>query len=111
MVLKGATPSVLDWLQEVWSGEFDWDHQNLSKLQKHGFTQEEVESCFSGDIVLAGETIGDFGEPRLVSYGQLPDGRYMTVAWTPRLDTIRPISCRRSRDGEKKVYEKTRRKL
>ena len=109
MVLKDTAPSALEWLREVWTGEFDWDEQNLSKLQKHGFTQEEVESCFSNDIVLAGESIGDFGEPRLVSYGLLRDGRYMTVAWTPRHDTIRPISCRRSRDGEKKVYEQTRR--
>ena len=103
--MKVATPQVIHWLLEVWSGEFDWDDQNLAKLQKHGFTQEEVESCFLGNIVLAGESIGDFGEPRLVSYGQLQDGRYMTVAWTPRQDAIRPISCRRSRDGEKKVYE------
>jgi uncharacterized DUF497 family protein len=111
MVLKEATPSVLQWLREIWSGEFDWDHQNLSKLPKHGFTQGEVESCFTGDIVLAGESIGDFGEPRLVSYGQLPDGRYMTIAWTARQNAIRPISCRKSRDGEKKVYEKTKRNL
>ena len=111
MVLKEATPSILDWLREVWSGEFDWDEQNFLKLHKHGFTQEEVESCFSGDIVLAVESVGEYGEARLVSYGQVPDGRYMTVAWTPRQDTIRPISCRRSRDAEKKVYEKTRRQL
>ncbi|MEI8028102.1 MAG: BrnT family toxin [Pseudomonadota bacterium] len=108
MVLRGAGPWILEWLREVWSGEFDWDEQNLSKLRKHGFTKEEVESCFSNDIVLAGESIGDFGESRLVSYGHLPDGRNMTVAWTPRQDTIRPISCRRSRDGEKKVYEDAR---
>ena len=111
MVLKDATSSILEWLREIWSGEFDWDEQNLGKLQKHGFKQEEVESCFSGDIVLAGESVGDFDEPRLVSYGQLPDGRYMTVAWTPRRDTIWPISCRRSRDGEKKIYENTRKQI
>ena len=107
--MRAADPSILHWLREVWSGEYDWDDRNLSKLKKHGFTQEEVESCFSNDIVLAGESVGDFGEPRLVSYGLLPDGRNMTVAWTPRQNAIRPISCRRSRDGEKKVYENTRR--
>jgi uncharacterized protein len=111
VVLKDATPSILEWLQEVWSGEFDWDEQNILKLQKHGFTQNEVESCFSVDIVLAGESDGEYGEPRFVSYGQLSDGRYMTVAWTPRQDSIRPISCRRSRDGEKKVYERSRRHI
>ena len=105
MVLKVATPQLVKWLLETWSGEFDWDEQNLAKLPKHGFTQDEVESCFLGDFVLAGESVGDFGEPRLVIYGRLQDGRYMTVAWTPRQDSIRPISCRRSRDGEKKVYE------
>jgi uncharacterized protein len=108
VVLKDASLFILDWLREVWTGEFDWDEQNMAKLQKHGFSQQEVESCFSGDIVLAGESVGDYGEPRMVSYGRLTDGRYMTVAWTPRQDTIRPISCRRSRDGEKKVYENAR---
>ena len=111
MVLKDAHPSILDWLREVWSGEFDWNDKNRTKLQKHGFTQAEVESCFSGDIILAGESVGEYGEPRLISYGQLADGRYMTVAWTPRQDTVRPISCRRSRNGEKKIYENTRRQL
>lgn len=108
MVLRNAPSSILVWLQEVWSGEFDWDEQNLNKLEKHGFAQDDVESCFVGDLVLAGESIGEYGEPRLVSYGRLADGRYMTVAWTPRQDTIRPISCRRSRDGEKKVFENAR---
>lgn len=109
MVLKDVSGSLLLWLREVWTGEFDWDEQNTQKLSKHGFTQEEVESCFRNDIIVAGETIGDFGEMRVVSYGRLADGRYMTVAWTPRLDCIRPISCRRSRDGEKRVYENAKR--
>ncbi len=43
MVLKDVSGSLLLWLREVWTGEFDWDEQNTQKLSKHGFTQEEVE--------------------------------------------------------------------
>jgi uncharacterized DUF497 family protein len=111
VVLKIVDDSIIEWIREFWTGEFDWDQQNLLKLQKHGFLKEEVEECMSTEIVLAGETIGDFEERRVVSYGRLSDGRYMTVAWTPRLNAIRPISCRRSREGEKKVYEKARKGL
>lgn len=101
MLLQSA-PEILAWLMMGWSGEVEWDRHNLEKLSKHGFSREEVERVLTGDLYFAGEVLGDYGERRFVSYGKLADGRYMTIAWTPRGDKIRPISCRRSRDEEKK---------
>lgn len=106
MLLKEAA-DIVRWLCKSWSGFVDWDQYNLSKLEKHGFSKAEVEIVLAMDFVFAGEVVGESEERRFVLYGKLDDGRYMTIAWTIRGERLRPISCRRSRDAEKKQFDQS----
>lgn len=107
MQLKAAE-DVVKWLHRSWMGNVDWDEHNIGKLSKHGFSRTEVEEALADDFVFAGEVVGEFGERRFVLFGKISDGRHMTIAWTMRRNKLRPISCRRSRDAEKKRFEQCR---
>ena len=103
MRLKAAE-DIVTWLRKDWMGNVDWDEHNLGKLTKHGFSRLEVEKALATDFIFAGEVVGEFEERRFVLYGKLSDGRHMTIAWTARGNSLRPISCRRSRDAEKRQF-------
>ena len=100
-------PDIVVWLNTEWSGQYEWDAGNTTKLAKHNFTTEQVEELFAEDFAFLGEAVDDkFNERRFVVCGQLQNLKYMTVAWTNRADKIRPISCRSARNGEKRSYHK-----
>ena len=101
-------PDIANWLAS-WDNAFEWDPANLLKLEKHGFSKENVEIACSYDFYFAGEVIEQnnqniWGERRFILYSILEDGRYITIVFTIKGNLLRPISCRRSRDGEKKKY-------
>ncbi len=107
MQLKVAEDAIA-WLLRSWTGAVDWDQHNLAKLSKHGFSRVEVEEVLSLDFAFAGEVVGNFEERRFVLLGKLSDGRHMTIAWAMRGAKLRPISCRRSRDAEKRQFERSK---
>lgn len=104
-MLIAEAPDIVDWLKSTWDQTLEWDSGNTDKLKKHGFSQNDVDKIFKSDFFFTGEVVGDWGERRFLIYAHL-DSKYATVAWTPRENKIRVISCRRSRENEKKDYQK-----
>lgn len=99
---------MLVWLEQVWTGEFHWDANNLKKLKKHEVTQGEVESVFFGSFLFMGKIIEppeeDWNENRYVILGRSEKNRTLAVVWTVRDEKIRSITCRGMRKNEKKNY-------
>jgi uncharacterized DUF497 family protein len=97
------------WLRETWDGKFQWDVGNKEKLAKHKVTQREIEHLFQKRNVFAGRIIPPPNatwseEARYLQLGTTPDERTFSVIWTIRETRIRPISCRRQREDEKKRF-------
>ncbi|BBH54370.1 BrnT family toxin [Fluviispira sanaruensis] len=100
------------WLTNVWNGEFDWDEGNTQKTSKHGVTPEQIETIIQNEMVFLGRIVEpdgvNFGENRYILLGIILDGRGFTLICTIRTEKVRPISCRRMRDNEKRAYEKAK---
>jgi uncharacterized DUF497 family protein len=62
---------------------FDWDRNNLKKIQAHGLTAEEVEHALSRDPILIYEQDA-VGEQRFVYYGETGRARLLAVVVTER---------------------------
>ena len=82
---------------------FEWDETKRQKnIEKHGIDFSTLSLLFDGrPIITVSSTRQD--EERFASIG-LIDNQFVTVIWTPRGETIRFISARRSRDEEKRNY-------
>ena len=83
--------------------EFEWDEaKRLSNLEKHQIDFLDVRLLFDGRLV---RTVASHREVenRYQSTGVVNE-RFVTVIWVWRLEKIRIISARRSRDGEKRAY-------
>lgn len=104
------------WLEIEWENVFDWDAGNSEKLAKHNLTPKQVENLFDeGTALYAGrvapkpdETWCEF-ESRHMILLLSQEGKHFTLFCTRRSDKLRPISCRSSRDEEKRFYNDTRR--
>lgn len=96
------------WLLEEWDGSLQWDQGNTGKLQKHDVSVDEVESVFDGDFIFGGrikpQTGSAWSEDRYVIFGTTSTRRDVAIIWTRRSTSLRSISCRSMRDGEKKIY-------
>lgn len=83
--------------------EFEWDEdKRQSNIAKHGIDFNRATVLFDGRDVFESESAYS-DEPRWQTTG-IVDGRFMTVIWTRRDDTIRIISARRARTNEKRDY-------
>lgn len=98
------------WLDEVWDCSLDWDLSNIYKLDKHKLTVEDVEALLDGQFLYHGEILPpagmDFshGEQRYLLSGHIPDGRYFSLVFTTRGTMMRPITCRRIWNKQRKEY-------
>jgi len=82
---------------------FEWDeHKRTANLAKHGLDLMAGAALFDGRPVHSYSSPRD-GEERYVTVGFLAD-EMVAVVWTKRDSTIRLISLRRARDGEKRIY-------
>ncbi|KAB2841274.1 BrnT family toxin [bacterium] len=84
---------------------FEFDAaKSRSNLQKHGIDFEAAQEIWKGPYVnfLARAEF----ENRFAIIGPW-NGKLYTCIYTIRGDRIRIISCRRSREGEVKLYEKS----
>ena len=86
--------------------EYDPAKSQSNKL-KHGIDFEEAQGLWRGPHTEQEAEIVD-GEKRFVVYGKIDDKNW-TAAITYRGSNTRIISVRRSREDEKRYYEKDRR--
>jgi uncharacterized protein len=83
---------------------FEWDEQKrLSNLEKHGLDFWDVWAVFEDAHVVVPSAYGG-SELRLLAIGVL-EGRWVTVVYTLRNNTVRVISFRRARDEERRTYQ------
>ncbi len=89
---------------------FDWDAGNRNKCRKHGVSLHEVESLFSGTVLVSPDPLHSEDEERLKAFGSTERGRKVLVVFTLRVKDgeifIRPISARYMHKKEVAVYEK-----
>src|SRR6185312_11028908 len=82
---------------------FEWDERKRwSNLAKHGLDLADGCILFDGRPTLTEES-AYAAETRYTTISIL-DGRMVTLVWTERASTVRLISLRRARDGEKRKY-------
>jgi uncharacterized DUF497 family protein len=99
---------LLEYLQSHVNFIFDWDAGNQYKSEeKHGVTEDIVESCFKDSNLIA---LGEQYEPLHPEsrYGVLAkssDGDLVFICFTLRGERIRPISARLANKRERKLYE------
>ena len=82
---------------------FEWDEtKRAANIAKHGL------DLIAGALLFDGRAVVTYpsprgGEERFVSVGVLTD-ELVALVWTRRDDSVRLISLRRARDGEKAAY-------
>ena len=85
----------------------DWDPRKArSNLRNHKVSFEEAATAV-GDPMAATSPDPDHSvtEDRFITFGVSARGRLLVVAHTEQHETIRIISARRARKGERKLYE------
>ncbi|MEO5970332.1 MAG: BrnT family toxin [Bdellovibrionia bacterium] len=99
------------WYIQAESFEFEWDSGNSTKsIQKHGVTQDEVESLFELKLgVPIGHQVSPpIAEERLCLIGPSLNGKMISVVFTLREGRVRPISSRIAGRKERQLYEEIR---
>ncbi|MFH1878629.1 MAG: BrnT family toxin [Candidatus Omnitrophota bacterium] len=82
--------------------EFEYDiKKSQANKRKHGVDFEETKEIWHGDFLVV-PALCD-GEQRFMIMGKIKDELYSCI-FTIRGKKIRVISCRRSRDKEKRGY-------
>lgn len=80
--------------------EYD-DNKSRSNKEKHGVDFEQAQLVwFSDNIIIPAKTNG---EARYMIIGKI-NTEIFSCVFTPRNEKIRIISCRKSRDYERKIY-------
>ena len=87
--------------------QYEWDAIKAAEnLAKHGVSFEEAATVFRDTLSASGpDPDHSIGEERSVTFGVSTNGRLLVVAHTERGDTIRIISARPAKPGERKIYE------
>ena len=87
--------------------QFEWDPGKAAEnLAKHGVSFEEASTAFRDPLSATGpHPDHSVGEERLVTFGVSTSGRLLIVAHTEYGGTIRIISARPVKPGERKIYE------
>ena len=99
------------WLATQWTNQFDWDEANTDKLSKHGLRSTDVEALFENAVVSAGRIIPQTDvlwgqeEVRHLVLLKSSDSKFYSLICTRRGSKLRPISCRRARNDERRFYE------
>lgn len=98
-----ADPGTAAWLATL--PIVEWDAGNVTKSEtKHRITALDVEAMLVGPTLFAGRILEPaHEEPRWLVLGR---GRNTVLAlvFTRRGNLLRPISCRRARTNERRLY-------
>lgn len=89
--------------------DFEWDEQKAAlNLAKHGVSLADASAVFKDPFAFDTEDRSmDYGEIRRRIIG-LGNGRFLTVIYTERGETIRLISARKATPAERREYEDAR---
>lgn len=88
--------------------KFEYDSKkSASNKKKHGIDFEETQELWEGDIFVA--PADSKGEKRYIAIGKIK-GKFYSCIFTVRKENIRLISCRRSRDEERRLYHEASQK-
>ncbi len=80
---------------------FEWDEEKSARCyEERGFDFDYAAKLFDGDFIEWEDRRRDWGEPRVVSVGEV-EGRTLTVIWTPRETLRRIISARPASRSER----------
>jgi uncharacterized DUF497 family protein len=81
---------------------FEWDEGNISHIERHEFTPEEVEEVFAGD-----HKIWRTGQRRYIALGETLDGRLAFVVFK-RLPGgfVRVITARNMEPRERRQFRR-----
>lgn len=87
--------------------KFEWDKQKAAiNLQKHKISFEEASTSLSDPMAATGPDPDHSDEEfRYVTFGVSRRGRLLVISHVDRGETIRIISARRARKGERNIYE------
>jgi uncharacterized DUF497 family protein len=81
---------------------FEWDDDNLSHIERHEYTPEEVEEVFVGNY-----KIRRTREKLHPAFGETHDGRLAFVVFRRlRAGVIRVITARDMEDKERRLYRR-----
>lgn len=84
---------------------FEWDQEkDRINRRKHGISFEEATAIFDGPVLTNPDEREDYGEERLITYGQLGTMVIAAVVHTDRSGRIRLISARRATRKETQDY-------
>ncbi len=84
---------------------YEWDERKrLSNLEKHGLDFFDVVEVFESPHIEVASHCSE-SEERFLAIGAL-EGRFVTVVYTMRGETVRVISFRRARHEEREAYKK-----
>ncbi|HPA47263.1 MAG TPA: BrnT family toxin [bacterium] len=86
---------------------FEWDPKKArSNLRKHKVSFEEAVTALSDPMAATGaDPDHSIGEFRYITFGISERGRLLVVAHSEQGETIRIVSARPARKGERKIYE------
>jgi uncharacterized DUF497 family protein len=82
---------------------FEWDRNNLCKIQAHKIKQAETEQALINNPILVYSQDVE-GEPRFVYYGESDAGRLLAVIITERGDRIRVVTAYDLDAGQRQDY-------
>lgn len=82
---------------------FDWDRNNLSKIQAHKIHRNEVEDAIRSNPIPIYEQSVE-GERRVVYYGETNAGRLLAIITTERRNLIRIVTAYDLDAGQKRDY-------
>ena len=86
---------------------FEWDRNNLRKIQAHRIKREEAEEALLNDPMPIYEQDVE-GELRVVYYGETNAGRLLAVILTERRDDLRVVTAYDLDAGQKRDYLRRR---
>jgi hypothetical protein len=86
---------------------FEWDPRKArSNFKKHKVSFEEAATALSDPLAATGaDPDHSTDEFRYITFGISERGRLLVIAHTEERDSIRIISARLARKGERKIYE------
>ncbi len=88
-------------------GDFEWDEaKNRANIKNHGIDFYDAVSIFDGPTVEDVDDREDYGETRIIAYGQM-NGHVVTVVYTMRQDICCMISARKADRNERGAYYET----
>ena len=85
--------------------QFDWDHGNTTKCEKHGLTRALIEEFFRSEPRVSPDPAHSVLEERFIAVDRILGGRAVFVAFCWRDGKIRPISARYMHEKEVRAYE------